>query len=157
MSIADKLKQWSWDTFFDVLPIIYDAMWATLGLTLASFAFALVFGFVWTILRSIRFKPFNMLITFMMNFIRTTPPLVQIFFMFFAFPLVPVIGYPFSAWEVGVITLGVHFSTYIAEIYRSGIESVPKGQWEATTALNYSLKDKWLKIILPQALPPVVP
>lgn len=157
MSVMDKLKQWSWDTFFDVLPLIFNAMWATLGLTLACFSFALVFGFVWTMLRSIRYKPFNLLIRFIMNFIRTTPPLVQIFFLYFAWPQVPVVGYAFSAWTVGVITLGIHFSTYIAEIYRSGIESVPKGQWEATTALNYSKRHKWLKIVLPQALPPVIP
>jgi len=53
--------------------------------------------------------------------------------------------------------LGIHFSTYIGEIYRSGIESVDKGQWEASTALNISTWDKWRKIILPQAIPPTIP
>lgn len=157
MSIADKLKQWSWETFFDVLPLIYDAMWATLGLTIASFAFALLFGFVWTALRYVRFKPFTATINFIMNFIRTTPPLVQIFFLYFAWPQVPYIGYAFSPWMVGMLTLGIHFSTYIAEIYRSGIEAIPQGQWEATTALNFSTWKKWTKMVLPQALPPVIP
>ena len=157
MSVMDKLSQWSWETFFDVLPSIYNAMWLTLGLTLACFSFALIFGFVWTALRYIRFKPFYILIQFIMNFIRTTPPLVQLFFLYFAWPQVPYVGYAFSPWTCGVLTLGIHFSTYIAEIYRSGIEAVPKGQWEASTALNYSSWQKWTKIILPQALPPVIP
>ena len=53
--------------------------------------------------------------------------------------------------------LGLHYSTYIAEVYRSGIESIPKGQWEASTALNFTRRQKWTKIILPQAIPPTIP
>ncbi|HEU5140723.1 MAG TPA: ABC transporter permease subunit, partial [Bacillales bacterium] len=56
-----------------------------------------------------------------------------------------------------IIGLGIHFSTYISEIYRSGINDVKNGQWEAATSLNYSTWQKWTKIILPQALPPVIP
>src|SRR5699024_12139902 len=50
-----------------------------------------------------------------------------------------------------------HFSTYIGEVYRSGIESVDQGQWEASTALNLSTWQKWTKVILPQAIPPTIP
>src|SRR5699024_2201099 len=56
-----------------------------------------------------------------------------------------------------ILGLGIHFSTYIGEIYRSGIESVDKGQWEASRALNFSTMDKWRKIVLPQAIPPTIP
>jgi len=51
----------------------------------------------------------------------------------------------------------LHYSTHLSEIYRSGIESVPKGQWEASTALNFSKTQTWIKVILPQAIPPVLP
>src|SRR5699024_5887487 len=57
----------------------------------------------------------------------------------------------------GMIGLGVHFSTYISEVYRSGIEDIDEGQWEAATALNLPTYKKWMKIILPQALPPTIP
>src|SRR5699024_11428602 len=56
-----------------------------------------------------------------------------------------------------VLGLGIHVSTYIGEVYRSGIESVEKGQWEAAKALNFSTGEKWSKIILPQAIPPTIP
>lgn len=128
-----------------------------LWLTVACFIFALLFGIVWTVVRRIPFKPLNWLVIFVMNFIRSTPPLVQLFFIYSAWPLVPHIGVTLSSIQAAIIGLGIHFSTYISEIYRSGINDVKNGQWEAATSLNYSTWQKWTKIILPQALPPVIP
>src|SRR5699024_12156920 len=86
-----------------------------------------------------------------------TPPLVQLFFLYFGLPVMLVIGFRLSAFTCAVIGLGLHFSTYIGEVYRSGIESVEEGQWEESVALNFSTKDKWFKIVLPQAIPPTIP
>lgn len=150
---------WSWDTFFDALPYVLDGLWITVTLTISSFLFALVFGFVWTMLKSVPNKPFNWIVTWTMEFIRSTPPLVQLFFIYYAFPVIPVIGATLTLNPItsAIVGLGIHFSTYIAEIYRSGIENVQKGQWEASRALNFSTLDKWRKIILPQAIPPTIP
>ncbi|MFS0749068.1 ectoine/hydroxyectoine ABC transporter permease subunit EhuD [Oceanobacillus sp. 1P07AA] len=147
----------SFETFIDALPYVLDGIWVTIGLTFASFAFALIFGFVWTFLRRVPNRPFNFIVTWIMEFIRSTPPIVQLFFIFYALPTLPVIGVSLPPFLCGVIGLGVHFSTYIGEIYRSGIESVDKGQWEASKALNFSTWDKWKKIVLPQAIPPTIP
>ncbi|HLQ70297.1 MAG TPA: ectoine/hydroxyectoine ABC transporter permease subunit EhuD [Bacillota bacterium] len=148
---------WSWDAFFESLPIILPGLKITIGLTFACYIFALIFGFVWTFARRIPFKPLNFVITWIMEFIRSTPPLVQLFFLFYAFPYVPGIGTALSPFTSAVLGLGIHFSTYIGEVYRSGIEGVDKGQWEASTALNLSTRQKWTKIILPQAIPPTIP
>lgn len=148
---------WSWETFFDSLPIILPGLKITIGLTFACYLFALIFGFVWTFARRIPFRPVNFIITWIMEFIRSTPPLVQLFFLYYAFPYVPVIGMTLSPFTSAVLGLGIHFSTYIGEVYRSGIEGVDKGQWEASTALNLSTRQKWTKIILPQAIPPTIP
>src|SRR5690606_37212771 len=51
----------------------------------------------------------------------------------------------------------IHYSTYLSEVYRSGIEAVPKGQWEASTALNFTRTKTWLRIIFPQSIPPTIP
>jgi polar amino acid transport system permease protein len=56
-----------------------------------------------------------------------------------------------------VIGLGIHYGTYCSEAYRAGIESVPKGQWEAATALNLSTPTTWRSVILPQAIPTAIP
>src|SRR5699024_1173847 len=148
---------WSWDTFFDALPIILPGLKITIGLTFACYIFALVFGFVWMFARRIPFKPLTFVITWIMEFIRSTPPLVQLFFLYYAFPYVPGIGMTLSPFTSAVLGLGIHFSTYIGEVYRSGIEGVDKGQSEAATALNLSTRQKWTKIILPQAIPPTIP
>lgn len=148
---------WTWSTVFDVFPQIFFAMWTVLWLAVVSFVFALLFGIVWTFLRRVPFKPLNWIVVFVMNFIRSTPPLVQLFFIYFAWPLIPHIGVTLSSFQAAVIGLGIHFSTYISEIYRSGINDVKDGQWEAATALNYSKWQLWTKIILPQAIPPIIP
>jgi polar amino acid transport system permease protein len=148
---------WKWDMFFEAFPYILQGIWVTVGLTFACFLFALLFGFVWVFLRRIKFKPINWLVTWIMEFIRSTPPLIQLFFIYYAWPMIPGIGVSLTSFESAILGLGIHFSTYIGEVYRSGIEGVDKGQWEASTALNFSTRQKWTKIILPQAIPPTIP
>jgi polar amino acid transport system permease protein len=148
---------WKWDMFFEAFPFILKGIGVTIGLTFACYIFALVFGFVWVLLRKIHLKPINWLITWVMEFIRSTPPLIQLFFIYYAWPMVPGIGVTLTSFESAILGLGIHFSTYIGEVYRSGIENVDKGQWEASTALNFTTRQKWTKIILPQALPPTIP
>ncbi|WP_342470019.1 ectoine/hydroxyectoine ABC transporter permease subunit EhuD [Ureibacillus sp. FSL K6-3587] len=146
-----------WDTFFDALPIVLQGLGATIGLTFACFGFALLFGFVWILFRRFPNKPVVTIAVWVMEFIRSTPPLVQLYFVYYALPVVPVIGITLEPFTCAILAIGIHYSTYIGEIYRSGIESVDKGQWEASTALNFSTIDKWRKIILPQAIPPTIP
>lgn len=148
---------WSWETFIDAFPFVIKGINVTLGLTFTSYVLALAAGFIWLALESTPLRPFNFVIYWIREFIRSTPPIVQIFFLYFAWPMVPYIGTSFTPFIAAMIALGVHFSTYIAEVYRSGIESVDKGQWEASKALNFSKKDTWMKIVLPQALPPTIP
>lgn len=150
-------QHFSWETFFDAIPFVLQGLGVTIGLTIACYVFALLFGFVWTFLRRVPNKLFHWIVTWTMEFIRSTPPLVQLFFIFYALPMVPGIGVSLSPFTSAMLGLGIHFSTYIGEIYRSGIESIDKGQWEAARALNFSTFDKWRKIILPQAIPPTIP
>lgn len=150
-------NNWKWETFFEAFPIVIKGLGITVGLTFACFAFALVFGFVWTFFRRLPIVSIRWISTWVMEFIRSTPPLVQLFFIFYAWPMVPVVGITLDPFTCAVLGIGIHYSTYIGEIYRSGIESIDKGQWEASTALNFSTFDKWKKIILPQAIPPTIP
>jgi polar amino acid transport system permease protein len=56
-----------------------------------------------------------------------------------------------------VLGLGIHYGTYCSEVYRAGIAGVPRGQWEAARALNMRTVTAWRRIVLPQAIPPIVP
>lgn len=145
---------WNWEFAFSVFPFILDAMWVTVSATVAAFALALVLGLLLAVLRRSSFKPLTWAVVGVTEFIRSTPLLVQLFFIFYVLPFYGISLSPFAA---GTIGLGIHYSTYCAEIYRSGINNVPRGQWEAATALNFSPFKKWTKVILPQAIPPVIP
>jgi len=90
----------------------------------------------------------------LVEFIRSTPLLIQIFFLFF---VLPEFGIVLDAFMAGVLALGLHYGAYCSEVYRAGLEAVPRGQWEAATALNLDQTTTFRDIILPQALPPVVP
>ncbi len=88
------------------------------------------------------------------EFVRDTPLLVQLFFLFY---VLPEWGLTFSALTTGVFAIGLHYSTYTMQVYRAGIEAVPVGQWEAATALNLPVRRTWTAVILPQAIRRVVP
>src|SRR5699024_8459209 len=148
---------WSWEVFFEAFPLVVKGLGVTDGLTITCYLFALIFGFAWVFLRRIPFKPLNWLGTLNMDFIRPTPSSIALSFIYFAWPVIPVVGMTLSPFTSAVLGLGIHFSTYIGEVYRSGIDGVEKGQWEASTALNFSTSKKWTKIILPQAIPPTIP
>jgi polar amino acid transport system permease protein len=145
---------WDWNFAIQIFPEIASAIWVVIGITFGAYIFSLIFGLVLTFLRRSSFKPLSMLTYGFIEFIRSTPPLVQLFFVFFA---LPSLGISFDKYTAGILTLGIHYSTYLSEVYRSGIESVAKGQWEAAKAMNFTKTQTWINIILPQAIPPVIP
>jgi len=139
----------------ELIAALLRGLWITVQATFGAFALACVLGLVLAMLRRARSKWIAVPIAWLIEFIRTTPLVVQAVFMWMALPR--LIGIPLSALTVGILALGLHYSTYLSEVYRSGIEGVPRGQWEAAAALNFSPAQKWLRIILPQAIPPVLP
>jgi polar amino acid transport system permease protein len=148
------MNLWDWNYTFEVFPLILKAMWTTLSATIVAYALAMLLGLVLAVLRRSSFKPLTWIVIGLSEFIRATPPLVQLFFVFY---VLPFFGISLSPFVAGTLALGVHYSTYCAEIYRSGIDSVPRGQWEAAIALNFTNTQKWTKVILPQAIPPIIP
>jgi polar amino acid transport system permease protein len=145
---------WNWNFAISIFPQIVDAMWITIGATVSAFFIAAILGLFWAGCRMSKVKPLVMIVTTIVEFIRSTPLLVQLFFIFY---VLPEIGITLSPFQAGVLGLGLHYSTYLAEVYRGGIEAVPKGQWEAGIALNFSRSKMWGRIILPQAIAPVIP
>ena len=80
-------------------------------------------------------KIINVINREIVEFIRSTPLLIQLFFVYF---VLPQFGITLSAWVCGMITIGLHFGTYLSEVYRGALEGVSKTQWEACRALNFS-------------------
>ena len=146
---------WRWDfTFEVVLPRMWEAAGVTIWATVASFAFALVGGLVLMLLKTHRSPWVSRPATEFVEFIRATPLLVQIFFLFF---LLPDFGITLPPLTTGILAIGIYNSALCAEVYRAGFQAVPKGQWEACIALNMSPWRTFKDVIIPQSLPPIVP
>ena len=143
-----------WAYAWQVLPVLLGALKVTVQATAAGYTLALVLGMVWTLLRRSRRLWISAPAAAVVEFVRSTPLLIQLYFLFYVFPEIGVHIRPLTC---GILGLGLHYSSYLAEVYRSGIEGVPVGQWEAATALNFSPLRVWTGIILPQAIPPMYP
>ena len=146
---------WRWDFTFDVvLPRLWEAAGITVYATFVSFGFALVGGLVLMLLKMSSFKPVSFLASEVIEFIRGTPLLVQIFFLFF---VLPQVGITLPPLTTGIMAIAIYNSALTAEVYRAGLQAVPRGQWEAAIALNLSTYRTFRRIIVPQSLPPIVP
>ena len=137
-----------------ILPELLRGLAVTVEASFAGFALALLLGLAWALLRRARSRLLSGGASLAVEFLRSTPLLVQLYFLFYLLPHAGVVLAPLAT---GILALGLHYSAYTAEIYRAGIEGVPRGQWEAAVALNLSRGQTFLRVILPQAIPPIVP
>lgn len=143
-----------WAFALQILPRFVPAVWITLQATLAGMVIALALGLCLALARRSRWHALSWGVAGMVEFTRSTPLLVQIYFLFY---VMPGAGISMTPLATGIIALGLHYSAYCSEVYRAGIESIPKGQWDAAAALNLSRTQTMARIIIPQAIPPVIP
>ena len=145
---------WSWDVAFDVLPQLLKGLVVTIEATIVASLIAYILGLAIAILKMSNRKSTRVSLYWITEFIRRTPILVQLYIVFY---VLPDYGIFLEAFTCGVMVLGIHFSTYTSEVFRAGIDNVPKGQWEAARSLNYNPYQAWKHVILPQAIPPMIP
>lgn len=144
---------WDWAFAIEILPVLAKAAVVTVKATVIGFVFAAILGLVLAVVR-IAFPASAWFISVAVELIRSTPLLIQIFFIYFVFPS---FGIVLDAFTAGVLALGLHYGAYCSEVYRAGFDNIPRGQWEASTALNLDAWTTFRDIIIPQAIPPVVP
>ncbi|WP_433622723.1 ectoine/hydroxyectoine ABC transporter permease subunit EhuD [Nocardia sp. CA-120079] len=153
------MEKWRWDRFFDAFPFIWDGLLVTIQYTLLGSLVAYVLGLFFAVIRRLRIPVIDQLLWAFIEFIRSTPLLVQIFFLYWVVrpDLLGGLSVDTQRLVVGVTALGVHYACYTSEVFRAGIEAVPAAQWEAATALNLPRTRTWVDVILPQAVPRVLP
>ena len=137
-----------------ILPILGIGLIVTIEAALVGFGIALVLGLVWCLLRRSRFTALSWTIAAIVEFIRDTPLLVQLFFLYY---VLPDYGVTLPAFLTGALALGLQYSAYTSEVYRGGFDAVPRGQWEAATALNLTRYQVYRDIVVPQAIPRILP
>ncbi|MDQ4007317.1 MAG: ectoine/hydroxyectoine ABC transporter permease subunit EhuD [Actinomycetota bacterium] len=126
----------------------------TLVLTVLATIVAAALGLVFAIIRWVKVPVLSQAVWAVIEFIRSTPLLIQLFFVFY---VLPEFGVTLSPMVTCVVTFGVHYACYYADVYRAGITAVPVGQWEASTAIHLSRGRTWGRVILPQAIRNVLP
>ncbi|HEX6469781.1 MAG TPA: ectoine/hydroxyectoine ABC transporter permease subunit EhuD [Streptosporangiaceae bacterium] len=141
---------WSWTRQFSG-ELFTTGLKVTAEITLFGAIVAFTFGLVLALLRRSSTRWVSTPARWFIEFVRSTPLLVQLFFLFYVLPTIPL-HIKLPALTAGIIGLGVHYSCYTAEVYRAGIDGVPTGQWEAATALNLPRLRTWTSVVLPQAI-----
>ncbi|HUN67803.1 MAG TPA: ABC transporter permease subunit, partial [Burkholderiales bacterium] len=143
------------ETFFNArvmvkyLPDIAHGMLVTIELAALVIAAGLVSGLALALLRSMGFRPLNLLIIFIVDLFRALPPLVVIVFIYFGLPAVDVSPSGFvSTW----LSLTLVLMAFSEEIYWAGITSIAKGQWEAARSTGLTYGQTLMSVVLPQAL-----
>ncbi|MGW1720849.1 ectoine/hydroxyectoine ABC transporter permease subunit EhuD [Streptomyces sp. NPDC002156] len=145
---------WDWGAVRDFMPFFWDGLLVTLQALALGSLISFTLGLVWALLMRTPTRWVRWPVGVVTEFVRDTPLLVQLFFLFY---VLPEWGVAASALTTGVIAIGLHYSTYTMQVYRAGIEAVPPGQWEAATALSLPLRRTWTSVVLPQAVRRVVP
>ncbi|MEU6226525.1 ectoine/hydroxyectoine ABC transporter permease subunit EhuD [Streptomyces sp. NPDC047042] len=146
--------KWDWGAVRDFLPTFWDGLLVTLQALALGSLISFTLGLVWALLMRTPTRWVRWPVGVVTEFVRDTPLLVQLFFLFY---VLPEWGFAASALTTGVVAIGLHYSTYTMQVYRAGIEGVPPGQWEAATALSLPPRRTWTAVILPQAVRRVVP
>ncbi|MDN2578856.1 ectoine/hydroxyectoine ABC transporter permease subunit EhuD [Aquibium sp. ELW1220] len=142
---------WRWDFTFEILPRLIMATGNTLLAAVLGYGIAVVLGLVFALAQRTPYRALTFVVREAVEFIRSTPLVLQIFFVFY---VGPQFGLRLSPWTAGMIAIGLHYASYLSEVYRGGLDSVPKGQWEAATSLNLSTRRTYFRVVIPQALPP---
>lgn len=143
-----------------VLEQIRGGVWNSLVLFVLTLVFSMPLGLLVCFGRMSKYKPVSMVFGFLISVLRGTPLMLQLVVVFFG--VYYVFGIPVSnGWRfwAAIVGFSINYAAYFAEIYRAGIESIPKGQYEAAKILGYSRMQTFWKIIFPQmikrTLPPI--
>jgi polar amino acid transport system permease protein len=127
----------------------------TVLVTVAAMAVALAIGFVLALMRMDKSRLYLVWPSqAFVEIIRGTPLLVQLFYIFY---VLPFIGIRLDTYVAGILGLAINYGAYLSEVFRSGIEAIPKGQWEASDALGMTSTHSMRRIILPQAIKIIIP
>ncbi|TWT34887.1 ectoine/hydroxyectoine ABC transporter permease subunit EhuD [Blastopirellula retiformator] len=146
---------WDWDFTWQVMPSIMQGLGVTLLAVAGGMTLAILLGLLWAVFRRSSAAWLSWPTYGVVEFIRSTPLLVQLYLVYYT--LAELTGGWLSPLWTGIFVLGVHYSCYTAEVYRAGLNGVPRGQWIAAKALNLSTWQTYRHVVLPQAIPPILP
>ncbi len=148
------LESFNFRVIIEYLPVFLQGLWGTVSLSAVSLAGALLVGIVVCVARLSRIKIFSVPAVIFTEAIRSTPLLMQLFFLYFG---LPGLGIQLTEAQTGILALSLNSGAYNAEIIRAGVMSVSRGQIEAATSSGLSFLQRLRYIVLPQAVGVSIP
>lgn len=136
------------------MPALFAGVLMTLKIFFWTLVLSLPLGVLAAILKMSKFKPLVWMLDFYIWIMRGTPLLLQLIFVFYG---LPIVGIVFSRYEAAIFAFVLNYAAYFAEIFRGGLQTIPKGQFEAAQVLHLSKKQTMQKIIIPQVMKIVLP
>jgi amine acid ABC transporter, permease protein, 3-TM region, His/Glu/Gln/Arg/opine family len=143
-----------WEAVFKDFSIFFEGFITTLEVAILGLVLALVLGTIFGILSSSKIKVFKIISRIYVEIIQNTPLVIQVFFLFNGLPYVKIV---LPVFLIGVLGVGVYHGAYISEVVRTGITSIPKGQFEAAKSQGFFYAQTMRYIILPQTVKIIIP
>lgn len=149
------MYEWDFTAVLANADVLWQGLLGTLGITGTALAFGVPLGLILALSRLSPRRWLAWPAGFVIEFFRTTPPLVQLFWFFFALPI--LIDIQMTPYLAAAITFSIQSSAFFAEVFRAGIVSIERGQWEAGRAIGMQRSQVMRRIILPQAVKRMIP
>ena len=149
------MYEWNFAAIFADFDILARGMVNTLRVTVLALLFGCPLGLALALARLSKLRALSALAGLVIEFFRSTPPLVQLFWFFFALPI--LVDVRMTPYVAAVATFSVQSSAFFAEVFRGGVASVERGQWDGARALGMSRGRMMRRIILPQAVKRMIP
>jgi len=147
--------------YFDMLKTMLIGSGKTLSIFFLTLLFSIPFALVVAMGRMSKSKVLSKITNIFLLIIRGTPLMLQLLIVYFVPKLIAVkwfkVTINWSSYIAAIVAFSINYAAYFAEIYRGGIESIPKGQYEATKVLGYTSSQTFFKIVLPQVIKRIVP
>lgn len=140
-----------------LLPILFEGFGTTLKIFGLTLLFSIPLGFIVSALKMCRIPPVRWIINAYILIMRGTPLILQIMFIYFAPTMLFKASAPPDRFAAVIVAFSINYAAYFAEIFRGGIQSVPKGQFEAAKILGFNRVQTFFKITLPQVIKTVLP
>ena len=145
------------DYFFNILPALLEGSAVTIQVFLITLALAVPLGLALALLRISRFGLLSGLVNGYIWLMRGTPLMLQMLFIYFALPFIPVIGVRLPDFPSAIVAFVLNYAAYFAEIFRAGIQSIGKGQYEGAQVLGMTYAQTMRRIVLPQVIKRILP
>jgi polar amino acid transport system permease protein len=145
------------DVIWITMPFLLDGLWMTIKISLITIICGSIVGFVVGMLRTVGGRPVSATLGLYIHALRGTPFLVHLYVIYFVLPATGILWLQFEAFPAAVIALSLYTSTYVAEIVRSAIQAVPRGQSEAARSTGMTALQSMRHVVLPQAMKLMIP